>query len=141
MPRSTRFLALSAAAIALCLPVTAQEVPPEADTALWCSIAFSQIAPKVRASGQVELADKLEGYGQRLTDVSLIQLITAGFTDQQIKDLGGKYIIEIAAQLAPGAKATRSVDECTRLAEAAPAEPAAATPATEPAAPAAPAAQ
>ena len=110
----------------------AQQIPADANKALWCAAAFTLVEPQARAAGQTAAADNFLSYAKTLNAQSQASLTKAGFTDDQIKTQSGTYTSKVAQELNPGGKPEFSVVACTELVDpgkAAAMQPAAPAPA------------
>jgi len=56
------------------VPAFAQDVPADANKALWCSAAFGLVSPQARAQGQAAAADNFDKYSKSLTDSATASL-------------------------------------------------------------------
>ena len=70
-----RLPALAAfALIGLVAPaMAAPAVPADANAALWCATAFTQVEPQARSAGQTEMADNFLKYGKGLITGLMLQ--------------------------------------------------------------------
>jgi len=127
------------------VPAFAQDVPADANKALWCSTAFGLVSPQARAQGQTAAADNFDKYAKALNDMATASMKKAGFTDDKIKAQSAVYTDKVHKELGGGGTAEFSVVDCTQLVDPAaaaamqPAQPAPAAPAGGNAAPATPA--
>ena len=116
----------------LVAPAVAQDVPADANQALWCATAFTQVEPQARSAGQADMADSFLKYSKLLGTSSHDLLTKAGFTEDQIKAAQTKYTDTVGKELAQGGTPDFTVEACTALADpAAAAKAAAAPPATD----------
>lgn len=150
----TRLCALATLTLlAGAMPAFAQDVPADANKALWCSTAFGLVAPQAKAQGQADAADKFDKYSKTLAGTGSDALKKAGFTDDQVKTASASYTDKVTKELQGASAPEFSIYDCTMLVDpaaaaamqAAPADNSAApaggtTPAPDAAAPAAPAA-
>ena len=98
------------------VPAFAQDVPADANKALWCSAAFGLVSPQARAQGQAAAADNFDKYSKPLTDSATASLKKAGFADDKIKAQGAAYSDKVSKELTGGGgTAEFSVVECTQL--------------------------
>ena len=138
MTVQTRLAALVAfAAIGFAAPAFAQDVPADANKALWCATAFSLVEPQARAQGQTSAADNFLKYSKTLADSSHDLLTKAGFTEDQIKAQAPTYSDKVNKELTGGSAAEFSVVDCTALVDPQAAALIKAGPATDTPAPAA----
>ena len=124
-------------------PAFAQTVPADANKALWCSAAFTIVAPQAKAQGQAAAADNFTKYSGTLASMASDSMKKAGFTDDAIKTQGTSYADKVSKELSGAGTAEFSVVDCTQLVDpvaAASIQSATTPPAAAPAAPAAPAA-
>ena len=119
----------------LVAPAAAQTVPADANQALWCATAFTQVEPQARSAGQADMADNFLKYSKTLGATSHDLLTKAGFTEDQIKAQQAKYSDTVTKELAPtgGGTPDFTVEACTALADPAAAAKAAAAAAAAPA--------
>lgn len=97
------------------LPAQAQQVPADANKALWCATAFTLVEPQARAQGQTTAADSFKKYSDTLSQTSHDSLSKAGFTEDQIKAQGTAYSDKVSKELTGNGEAEFSVVECTEL--------------------------
>jgi hypothetical protein len=121
----------------LVVPAMAQDVPADANQALWCATAFTQVEPQARSAGKTDMADSFLKYGKILGTSSHDLLTKAGFTEDQVKAAQTKYTDTVGKELAQGGTPDFTVEACTALADPAAAAAAAAAPAPATPAPAA----
>jgi len=114
-----RLPALAAfALIGLVAPATAAPaVPADANEALWCATAFTQVEPQARSAGQTEMADNFLKYGKGLTTTGHDLLIKAGFTEDEAKAQAATFVDTVTKQLGAGGKPDFTVEACTALAD------------------------
>jgi len=96
-------------------PAFAQTVPADANKALWCSAAFTLVAPQAKAQGQAAAADNFDKYSKTLASAATDSLKKAGFTDDNIKTQGTAYADKVSKELSGGGTAEFTVVDCTQL--------------------------
>src|SRR3569623_575537 len=84
------------------VPAFAQDVPADANKALWCSAAFGLVSPQARAQGQAAAADNFDKYSKTLPDSATASLKKAGFADDKIKAQGAAYSDKVSKELTGG---------------------------------------
>ena len=111
-----RHLALAALTLmGTAAPALAQDVPADANKALWCSSAFTLVEPQARSQGQTSAADNFLKYSKQLADISHASLIKAGFSEDQIKAQGTAYTDKVNKELTVGGAAEFSVVDCVQV--------------------------
>ena len=114
--RLAALLALAAlGAVAPAWAQTAPAMPDDANKALWCSTAFSLVAPQAKAQGQTAAADRFTKYSATLATTGHDSMIKAGFTEDQAKAQTAAYTDKVTKELSGGGQADFTVVECTML--------------------------
>jgi hypothetical protein len=110
-------LSVLAALVALgaAAPAFAQDVPADANKALWCASAFGLVGPQARAQGQTAVADNFDKYAKSLSDTAGASLKKAGFADDKIKAQAPAYALKVSKELTGGGAAEFTVVDCTML--------------------------
>jgi hypothetical protein len=112
----------SLALLGAAAPAFAQDVPADANKALWCATAFTLVEPEARAQGQTEAADHFKSYSTTLSQTSHDSLTKAGFSEDQIKSQASAYTDKVTKELTGSGQPEFSEVECVTLVDPAAAQ-------------------
>jgi hypothetical protein len=112
----------SLALLGAAAPAFAQEVPADANKALWCATAFTLVEPEARKQGQTEAADHFKSYSTTLSQTSHDSLTKAGFSEDQIKSQTTAYTDKVTKELTGSGQPEFSEVECVTLVDPAAAQ-------------------